>query len=539
MGKKKAATKPTSNEPETHNTEPQTQQVPEQPVAVHEQQPAEPEASQRQPEAIAQEQPPAEAARVEQDQPEASRVALQQVSLQQPGEPAEAQPEARTASLVKQSEQQLEQVSFEELNEYHKLIYPWQQHLAPGFNKYYYYNPFTGESVWVLPQEITAKATLFFQRVRDTELERRDVNMEKFLPDIEEKKVDAKKITELDYMKRPARKQVETPITQRFAYRQGDEIYNIWYDKFLSDDKFKEREQAPTKINPELDIGYTKADVYEKNQSYFCIHFARGCCAEGHNCRYYHHIPTLEECMNIDQIRDVFGRTRYSKQRDDMEGVGSFMSETRTVKASDFCLIKGADEVTLTYECLWRHYGVLGQLEDIHLIPERCIAFIRYSHRCMAEFAKEAMANQPLESNEIMIVRWSDTDIFGQDPEEVENKNIAPTDYDDRKPKGGRLRKQRKEKVVKEDETANELSRLNEQEELLAKRLDADREYNIVEQRIQQIQKNVSSMGSVLKRLRDDAPVSNALPLDLDGFMKKYKPSEVRTNAALNNLPLF
>ena len=61
-------------------------------------------------------------------------------------------------------------------------------------------------------------------------------------------------------MKRPARKQVETPITDKHAYKQGDEIYNIWYDKFLSDDKFKEREQAPTKINVDLDPGYTWAD---------------------------------------------------------------------------------------------------------------------------------------------------------------------------------------------------------------------------------------------------------------------------------------
>lgn len=431
-------------------------------------------------------------------------------------------------------------VEYDKLNEYHKLIYPWQQHVAPNFNKYFYYNPFTNESEWELPSDIQAKADLFFQRVRDNEQDRKDVNMERFIEDIDSKRIESKKVTELDYMKRPARKQVDKPISQRFAYRQGDEIYNIWYDKFLSDDKFKEREQAPSRIDPDLDIGYTKADIYEKNQTYFCIHFSRGCCVEAQNCRYFHHIPTLEECMNIDQIRDVFGRTRYSKQRDDMEGVGSFMSETRTLKLSDFCLVKGSDEVALTYECLWRVFGVLGQLEDIHLIPDRCIAFIRYTHRCMAEFAKEAMANQPLESNEIMIVRWSDTDIFGQDPLEVENKAILPTDFDDRKPKGGRLRKQRKEKEVKEDVTGNEFNRLNEEEQMLAKRLDADKEYSIVTQRLEKIQSNVSTMNNVLKRLKVDTRDSNkGLNLDLDSFMKNYKPAEETTTAALNDAPLF
>jgi hypothetical protein len=42
-------------------------------------------------------------------------------------------------------------------------------------------------------------------------------------------------------------------------------VYNIWYDKFLSDDKFKEREQAITKINPEIDAGFSKADLFNKN----------------------------------------------------------------------------------------------------------------------------------------------------------------------------------------------------------------------------------------------------------------------------------
>lgn len=442
------------------------------------------------------------------------------------------------AEAPKEEESRL--VPYDQLNEYHKLIYPWQQHVAPNFSKYFYYNPFTNESEWELPADIKAKADLFFEKVRENEQDRKDVNMERFIEDIDTKRVESKKVIELDYMKRPARKQVDKPISQRFAYRQGDEIYNIWYDKFLSDDKFKEREQAPSRIDPDLDIGYTKADIYEKNQTYFCMHFSRGCCVEAQNCRYFHHIPTLEECMNIDQIRDVFGRTRYSKQRDDMEGVGSFMSETRTLKISDFCLVKGSDEVALTYECLWRTFGILGQLEDIHLIPDRCIAFIRYTHRCMAEFAKEAMANQPLESNEIMIVRWSDTDIFGQDPLEVENKAILPTDFDDRKPKGGRLRKQRKEKEVKEDVVGDEFNRLNQEEQLLAKRLDADKEYSIVTQRLEQIQSNVSSMDNVLKRLkvekRDTKP---GLNLDIDSFMKTYKPADQSSSAALNDAPLF
>ena len=448
--------------------------------------------------------------------------------------------------------------NYEELSEYHKLIYPWQQHVAPGYNKYYFFNPLTNESVWELPEGLQAKVTAFFSLVRDNDLDRREVNLDKYIT--AEKKEEREK-NQVDYMKRPARKQVEVPISNRFSYRQGDEIYNIWYDKFLSDDKFKEREQAPTRIDPRLDPGYTQADVYNKNMAYFCIHFARGCCALGHNCRYFHHLPTLEECTRVDQVKDVFGRTRYAKQRDDMEGVGSFLNETRTLKATDFCLIKGGgDNHAATYEALWRHFGAVGKVEDIHLIADRCIAFIRYQHRCMAEFAKEAMMNQPLESNEIMITRWSDTDILGHDPTAVDAKEVQlnQPEMDDRFGKGGRLKKQKRFNNDAEKERLEQMERLNKEEEMLAKRMDAEKEYNIVEQRLQEVQNNASMMNNVLKRLK--VPESNQGGLSrlvgsgegtgLQALLYKQQTSSVGlqgaqtfanklTPAAFNNAPLF
>lgn len=38
-------------------------------------------------------------------------------------------------------------------------------------------------------------------------------------------------------MSRPARKQIEQTLALKHAYRQGDEEYNIWYDKYLTDTK--------------------------------------------------------------------------------------------------------------------------------------------------------------------------------------------------------------------------------------------------------------------------------------------------------------
>ena len=63
------------------------------------------------------------------------------------------------------------------------------------------------------------------------------------------------------------------------AYIEGNYDYNIWYDKHLTDRRVdNERAPALSMCDPDLDTGYTKADLYEGNRSYFCVYFARGCC---------------------------------------------------------------------------------------------------------------------------------------------------------------------------------------------------------------------------------------------------------------------
>lgn len=67
-------------------------------------------------------------------------------------------------------------------------------------------------------------------------------------------------------------------------------------------------------------------------------------------------------------------------------------------------------------------------------------------HRCMAEFAKEAMSNQSLDSNEILTIRWAN-----EDP----NPRVAELEEkDERRMLLGALDKKRKEKE-KEDKRKN------------------------------------------------------------------------------------
>ena len=213
-----------------------------------------------------------------------------------------------------------------------------------------------------------------------------------------------------NYKKRPARKQLDKPYIKEFAYKQGDEEYNIWFDKYLNDCVVRERQPASTRCDPEKDVGYTKGDIYEPTTSYWCLHFIRGCCSEGANCNFFHHMPSLTQCKRIAPIKDIFGRTRHANHRDDMGGIGCFQKECRTLLVGDLKIPPGEDPVEQLNEMLWRHFSLWGRVEDITLIPQKCIAFIKFYHRCYAEIAKEAMNNQSLDFDEMISIKWANDD---------------------------------------------------------------------------------------------------------------------------------
>lgn len=60
-----------------------------------------------------------------------------------------------------------------------------------------------------------------------------------------------------------------------------------------------------------------------------------------------------------------------------------------------------------------------GDIEDVNILPHKGYAFIKYAHRCMAEFAKEAMTNQALDSTEIIVIKWAN-----EDPNPRVNENV-------------------------------------------------------------------------------------------------------------------
>lgn len=232
------------------------------------------------------------------------------------------------------------------------------------------------------------------------------------------------------YLLQPARKQKDT-IDPRSFHVEGANEYNIWYDKYDGDtkDRSTSREAAENRCVMQTDAGYTKADgmsTMDKERKFFCLHFARGMCAKGSECNYYHRIPVPSDNAICEEMYDCFGRQRHSAHRDDMNGVGSFMSPSRTLYVGNLVRSKYLPPHLRTLEdSLWEHFKEWGELENINLVHKLSIAFPRYRLRASAEFAKEAMTCQTLDHKEVLSIRWAK-----DDPNPVAKEAMCAADKD-------------------------------------------------------------------------------------------------------------
>eukprot|EP00656_Telonema_subtile_P003622 TRINITY_DN1164_c0_g1_i2.p1 TRINITY_DN1164_c0_g1~~TRINITY_DN1164_c0_g1_i2.p1 ORF type:complete len:402 (+),score=124.35 TRINITY_DN1164_c0_g1_i2:92-1297(+) len=137
-----------------------------------------------------------------------------------------------------------------------------------------------------------------------------------------------------------------------------------------------------------------------------CIHFARGLCAKGRECTYHHRLPTEADEKRIGKLHDCFGRERHATDREDMCGVGNFIRESRTLYVGR---IKALPKHELE-EQIYRHFSEWGDIQEYRVVEKKQIAFVRFYSRMNAEFAREAMMEQPLDDDEILNVRWAHDD---------------------------------------------------------------------------------------------------------------------------------
>ena len=203
--------------------------------------------------------------------------------------------------------------------------------------------------------------------------------------------------------RRPARPQVDASAMKSEPPPQTGIIFNIWYNKWSGgdrEDKYLSKTHAAGRCNIATDSGYTRGDRIPG--SYFCLFFAKGLCPRGHECEYLHRLPGLHDLFNPNI--DCFGRDKHSDYRDDMGGVGSFMRQNRTLYVGRIHVTDDIEEIVA------RHFAEWGQIDRIRVLTARGVAFVTFTNEANSQFAKEAMAHQSLDHNEILNVRWATMD---------------------------------------------------------------------------------------------------------------------------------
>ncbi|KAM3496189.1 hypothetical protein MY3957_000646 [Beauveria namnaoensis] len=201
--------------------------------------------------------------------------------------------------------------------------------------------------------------------------------------------------------RKPARVQIDPSLITSEPPPQTGTIFNIWYNKWSGGDHDGNAQtKAKGRCNIATDAGYTKADSL--TGSFFCVSFARGVCAKGVDCDYLHRLPGVFDIFGPNV--DCFGRDKFSDYRDDMGGVGSFMRVNRTIYIGRIHVTDDIEEIVA------RHFAEWGQIERVRVLNSRGVAFVTYSNEANAQFAKEAMAHQSLDHDEIINVRWATPD---------------------------------------------------------------------------------------------------------------------------------
>lgn len=215
---------------------------------------------------------------------------------------------------------------------------------------------------------------------------------------------DGKRVKRIIRRKRkPARVQIDPADIPSDTPTQTGTVFNIWYNKWSGgdrEDKYLSKTHAINRCNVKKDAGYTRAD--STPGAYICLHFARGMCYKGQDCEYLHRLPTSLDIYSGNV--DCFGREKHSDYRDDMGGVGTFSRQNRTIYVGR---IHPTDDIE---EVVARHFAEWGPIERIRCLPARGVAFVTFQTEAHAQFAREAMAHQSLDHDEVLNCRWATVD---------------------------------------------------------------------------------------------------------------------------------
>lgn len=214
----------------------------------------------------------------------------------------------------------------------------------------------------------------------------------------------AKKTKLIRRKRKPAPPQIDAALLKTGQPPpQTGTTFNIWYNKWAGGDRedaYLSKTAAISRCKVREHSGWTQAD--KTPGSFFCLFFARGICPKGHECQYLHRLPGVFDIFNPNI--DCFGRDKHSDYRDDMGGVGSFLRQNRTLYVGRIHVTDDIEEIVA------RHFQEWGEIDRIRVLTARGVAFVTYVNEANSQFAKEAMAHQALDNNEVLNVRWATVD---------------------------------------------------------------------------------------------------------------------------------
>ncbi|GIL46980.1 hypothetical protein Vafri_3835 [Volvox africanus] len=229
-----------------------------------------------------------------------------------------------------------------------------------------------------------------------------------------------------EWLKRPARKQVDDVTLQKeIQARGGLGERNLWSGRRIgpsvgppsSDGKRggpgvqRVKDASKYRCVVELDVGRTRGS--DAKQHVFCLYFAKGCCSQGSACIYLHRLPTADDEANAvrDLSADIFGREKRAESEGYRSGAGTLDRDNRTLYVNYEGA--GAYDLPKIRQLLEANFRVFGPVNNIYIVHNKTIAFVRYDWRSSAEFAKEAMHKQSLVGStlgEVITARWANED---------------------------------------------------------------------------------------------------------------------------------
>ena len=102
-----------------------------------------------------------------------------------------------------------------------------------------------------------------------------------------------------------------------------------------------------------------------------------------------------------------------------------FTKNCRTLYVTD---MKKKEQNKEMVKLIYENFEKFGEIEDIQYLPLKASCYIKFSHRCYAEFAKEAMMKQSMVGEEILTITWAynyqDLDPMEQKIIEREEENM-------------------------------------------------------------------------------------------------------------------